>query len=405
MSILFGCAIANPNSLNAALAYLEAGLLECFCVPWMPSAGTIRMLSIVQPLWPSAQRLARRQFAPLSNVPKVQSRVGEICRLLTRAWGLDGYRLFEQVPIESWLMRTMARECHRSTVRAVHAYEDSSLWQFMEARRLGKACVYDMPICYYPAREKIHAELSRKYADWLPPNWSPITHDGLLAQKCQEMTLADLTLVPCGYAEATIREFYPHKNVVLAPYGVDAEFWTPGPINKPPGPLRFMYAGQISLRKGIPLLIEAWSRAELRDAELALVGSWLLADSKRRFLPPGIKWFPPCSPQALRDRYRESDVFVFPSFAEGFGLVLLEAMACGLPAISSEASIGPEIITDGCGFISPTGDLDRLVELLRWFDRHRDELPAMGREARAQAARCTWSNYRSLVIGAVSKLV
>ena len=306
---------------------------------------------------------------------------------------------------DRWLMRTMARECHRSTVRAVHAYENCSLWQFMEAKRLGKACVYDMPICYYAAREKTQAELRRKYPDWLPPNWSPAAHDRLRERKRQEMMLADLTLVPSSYAEATIREFYPHKEIALAPYGVDAEFWTPGPINKPPGPLRFIYAGQVSLRKGIPVLIEAWSKAGLRDAELALVGSWILADSKRRSLPPGVKWFPPCSSRALRDRYRESDVFVFPSFAEGFGLVLLEAMACGLPAIASEASIGPEIITAGCGFISSSGDLDRLVELLRWFDRNRDKLPTMSREARAKAARWTWSNYRSLVKGAVSKLV
>jgi alpha-maltose-1-phosphate synthase len=304
-----------------------------------------------------------------------------------------------------WLMRTMARECHRSTVTAVHAYEDCSLWQFMEAKRLGKACVYDMPICYYPAREKTQAELQQKYPDWLPPNWSPTIHDMPQEQKRQEMTLADLTLVPSRYAEATIREFYPHKNIARASYGVDAEFWTPGLINRPAGPLRFIYAGHASLRKGTPLLIEAWSKADLRDAELALVGPWILADSKRRSLPPGIKWFPPCSSQALRDRYRESDVFVFPSFAEGFGLVLLEAMACGLPAIASEATIGPEIITADSGFITPTGDLDRLVDLLRWFDRHRDELPAMGREARAQAARWTWSRYRALVTEAVSKLV
>jgi alpha-maltose-1-phosphate synthase len=149
---------------------------------------------------------------------------------------------------------------------------------------------------------------------------------------------------------------------------------------------------------------EAWAKAELRDAELTLVGPWILADSKRRSLPPGIKWVLPCSSRALRDRYRESDVFVFPSFAEGFGLVLLEAMACGLPAIASEASVGPEIVTAGCGFTYPPGDLDQLVELLRWFGRHRDELPALGREARAQAARSKWSNYRSLVTAAVSKL-
>jgi glycosyltransferase involved in cell wall biosynthesis len=403
MSILFGHPTGNPNSHNAALAHLEAGVLECLCVPWMPSAATIRVLSLVQPLLPLVQRLARRQFGPLSQAPKVQGRVGEVCRLLTRASGFGDYLPFDQA--NRWLMRTMAHECHRSTVRAVHAYEDCSLWQFVQAKRLGKACIYDMPICYYPAREKTLMELHRKYPDWLPPNGSPATHDRLLEQKRQEMELADLTLVACGYTAATIREFYPQKDIALAPYGVDAEFWKPGTINKPPGPLRFMYAGQISLRKGIPLLMEAWSKAELRDAELVLVGSWLLADSKRRSLPPSVKWFPPYSSQALRDQYRKSDVFVFPSFAEGFGLVLLEAMACGLPAIASEASIGPEVITAACGFVSPTGELDRLVELLRWFDQHRNELPAMGREARAEAGRYTWSNYRSLVTGAVSKFV
>src|SRR6516164_2591432 len=90
MDILFGHPTGNPNSYNAALAHLEAGRLECFCVSWMPSAATIRALSSIQPLRPSVQRLARRQFAPLSHVRKAQGRTGEICRLLMRASGLGG---------------------------------------------------------------------------------------------------------------------------------------------------------------------------------------------------------------------------------------------------------------------------------------------------------------------------
>src|SRR5262245_10090115 len=135
MSILFGHPTGNPNSYNAALAHLEAGRLECFCVPWMPSAATIWALSSIQPLRPTVQRLARRHFAPLSHVRKAQGRAGEVCRLVMRASGLGGNRLFDQA--NRWLMRTMARGCHRSTVRAIHAYEDCSLWQFMEAKRMG----------------------------------------------------------------------------------------------------------------------------------------------------------------------------------------------------------------------------------------------------------------------------
>jgi glycosyltransferase involved in cell wall biosynthesis len=403
MSILVGHPSGNPNSHNAALAYLEAGLLECFCVPWIPSTTTIEMLKSIRPLRPLAQRFERRQFPPLAHVRKVQGRVMEARRLLIRASGLSEERLSDQA--HRWLMRTMARECRRSAVTAVHAYEDCSLTQFVEAKRLGKACIYDMPTCYYTEWERIQGELGRTYSDWISPQRSRVVHEMRLKQKRQEMALADLTFVASRYVEATIREFYPHKNIARIPYGVDSEFWRPGASNEQPGPLRFIYAGNVSVRKGMPLLIEAWSKAGLRDAELALVGSWGLADSKRRSLPRGIRWFPPCSSQVLRDRYRQSHVFVFPSYSDGFGLALLEAMACGLPAIASEASIGPEIVTAGCGFTSPPGDLDRLVELLRWFDRHRDELRVMGRQARVQATHCTWSNYRSLLTEAVSKLV
>src|SRR2546430_15739876 len=88
------------------------------------------------------------------------------------------------------LMRTMARECHRSTVTATHAYEDCSLWQFIEAKRLGKACIYDMPTCYYPEWERTRVKLYRTYSDWVPPQISPVLHDARLEQKKQEMALA-----------------------------------------------------------------------------------------------------------------------------------------------------------------------------------------------------------------------
>ena len=109
----------------------------------------------------------------------------------------------------------------------------------MEAKRLGKACVYDLPTCYYPAWEKIQAELGRKYSEWIPSNGSPPAHDMRLEQKRKEMELADLTLVASRYVEATVLEFYPHKEIARTPYGVDAEFWSPGPTSKPLGAASF----------------------------------------------------------------------------------------------------------------------------------------------------------------------
>ena len=138
------------------------------------------------------------------------------------------------------------------------------------------------------------------------------------------------------------------------PYGVDLEFWKAGLDCRGRGPLRFIYAGQMSLRKGIPLLLEAWEKADMRDAELELVGLWQLAETRLKSLPRGVTHWGPCSPEALRARFCAADVFVFPSFFEGFGLVLLEAMACGLPAIASEATAGPDIYDGGLRTFGPS---------------------------------------------------
>jgi glycosyltransferase involved in cell wall biosynthesis len=246
------------------------------------------------------------------------------------------------------------------------------------------------------------------------------------------MELADLVLVACGFVEKTIREFLPAKTIAIAPYGVDAEFWSPGGAQhgawsrehgaqrseagdrsaedsllvtsdspRATPPLRFIYAGGCSIRKGTPVLLEAWEKAQLREAELSLVGSWQLAEDRLKRLPRGVKFVGPVGPERLRELYRESDVFVFPSFFEGFGLVLLEAMACGLPAIASDRSAGPDVLDDSCGRVVAAGDLEQLVEMLRWFGTHRNQLPEMKRAARAKAETFTWKKYRTAVSEAV----
>ena len=403
MTILFGHPTGNPNSHHAALAHFEAHQLEAFCVPWMPSKSTLKILECIAPLRPMARRLGRRGFSALGAVPKIQGRLGEMHRLIIRGFGRGDEALSYEA--NDWLMRTMRRECRRASVDAVHAYEDCSLWQFQEAKRLGKACIYDMPIGYYPAWEHTQADLAKRFVDWLPAGGLPSSRYARPQQKRQEMELADLVVAPSSFVAETVRAFHPNKVLALAPYGVDLKFWTPVVRNEESEILHFIYAGQISLRKGIPDLLQAWEKAALHSAELKLVGSWRLSDSKRGSLPRGVAYVPACSSEALRDHYSRANVFVFPSYFEGFALVLLEAMACGLPAIASAASGGADLLTDASGRLLPVGDLDTLVEALRWFDQNRDCLPAMGRAARKQAELCTWERYRHAVIEATSRFV
>ena len=317
MTVLFGHPGGNPNSHHAALAHFQAGRLEAFCLPWMPSASSLRLLKQVPLLRPLAQRLERRFFAPLADASLVQCRFAELKRLFMRSLGFGDEGLAYEA--NDWLMWTMRRECQRRpAVTAVHAYEDCSLWQFSEAKKRDKACIYDLPIGYYLAWEETLQELTRRYADWLPQGGLPSDRYMRPEQKRREMELADLVLVPGSFVADTVRAFHPEKKIAIAPYGVDTEFWCPSPVQPASRRLRFLYAGQLSIRKGIPDLLKAWSKAAVPDAELYLVGSWHLAAEKRRDLPHRVTHFPPCGPQLLRDHYRNADVFVFPSYFEGF---------------------------------------------------------------------------------------
>lgn len=398
MSILFGHPTGNPNSHHAALAHFERDRLEAFVVPWMPSKATLHVLELLPVLQSQARRLSRRRFEALAGAPVIQGRYGEFKRLWTRLCTAGDERLAYEA--NDWLMKTMASECRRPNVTAVHSYEDCSLWQFEEAKRLGKACIYDMPIGYYPAWERTQAELARVYADWLPAGGLPSSRWVRPEQKRREMELADIVLAPSEFVRQTIEAFVP-KQTVVAPYGIDCDYWQPAPTARN-GPLVFLAAGQLALRKGTPVLLEAWRRAGIGDAILRLIGTWQLADGKRRELPDGCEHIGPVSKDELLRQYHSADVFVLPTFFEGRALVCGEAMACGLPLITTPASGCADLIGPSCGCCNDPWDVDALVGSLRWFSGHRDQLPAMRIAARQRAEQCSWAGYRQKVAAAVT---
>ncbi len=421
MKILFGHPTGNPNSHHAALSHYESGRLAAFCVPWMPSSATLAMLKRIPGISRATDRLERRKFLPLVNAPLIQGKLGEINRLIRRRLKLQSADERLSYEANDWLMRTMAKECRRSEVSAVHSYEDCSLWQFQEAKKAGKACIYDMPIGYYPWWQEKQIDLMQRYTNWLPENAGVQQKFVRPHQKAEEMRLADLVMVPSTFVERTIKQFFPDKKTFFAPYGVDTDFWTPLP-NGDTGdrwkqgqscrvsritserPLRFLFAGQVGIRKGIPSLLMAWQLAELENAELHLVGTWSLSVKYKVSLPNGVTYHSPCSAIELRDYYRDADVFVFPSFFEGFGLVLLEAMACGMPAIASDATAGPDILTERTGKVFPAGDIHELAKALQWFSSNRHLLPEMSKASRRVAEECNWAFYRQRLSHAVSHL-
>jgi len=104
--------------------------------------------------------------------------------------------------------------------------------------------------------------------------------------------------------------------------------------------------------------------------------------------------------------YKAADIFVFASKSETQGLVLLEAMACGIPIITTPNTAGPDIITDGVeGFIIPIRDVEALKDKLEWCYSHPQELAEMGRAARRKAEELNWGLYRQRLANKVQSLL
>jgi len=215
------------------------------------------------------------------------------------------------------------------------------------------------------------------------------------------MELADVVLTACSFARNTIREFFD-KEVKLAPYGVNL----PAAVAKRKerdGVFRVTYAGTASVRKGVPLLLEVWKRLGWKDAELVLAGSWQLARPIEKHLPAGVKHAGQLSPAELRDLFTGADRLILPSNFEGYGLVILEALAQGLPVLASTATGAADLPRSEAVRLFEPENADQLAEALISAKAARGK--DLSGEARRIAEGCSWKNYRTKVREAVGTLV
>jgi len=137
------------------------------------------------------------------------------------------------------------------------------------------------------------------------------------------------------------------------------------------GPFRIAYVGRVEATKGIPLLLEAFEALPVPEKQLTLVGGW----STRRMRKYMKDWIADdrirMAPGDPLPTLHEADVFVHPTYEDGFGYAPMEALACGVPVIATEDTGMKEYIREGeNGFVVPTGRIDPIVDRLLHFRTH-----------------------------------
>jgi glycosyltransferase involved in cell wall biosynthesis len=218
----------------------------------------------------------------------------------------------------------------------------------------------------------------------------------MIERESREYLLADRVVVLSSFARRTFeRESFPSHRVLTLPLGVDVlAFRAPATVVgardqriRSGSPLRVLYVGTLSLRKGLLDLEAALERLPDVPLEIRLIGAATpeVAGVLGR-LGTRVTHVPAMPQIQLPAEYWASDLFVFPTLEDGFGLVLTQAKAAGLPILCTTNCAGPDLVhQDEDGWIVPVRSPEAIAATLRWCHTHRDRLAEM-----AQAAATTF---------------
>lgn len=292
-----------------------------------------------------------------------------------------------------WFDRALARILEKERPAAIICYNDCAIHSLHKARSLGIFCILDQMIGHVQSAVRFFQEESKLHPDFAPSTNQRVV-DWVLDRARDEVRLADLVLAGSNYVKGSLVEVgVAPERIRILPYGVDIRQFRPA-RHRSGEKFRLLFVGLISQRKGIRYLLEAMKQLAASNMELVMVGR---IDGVEQGLAPYRSYFThiPNLPHAEMHRIFESaDAFVFPSLHEGSALATYEALASGLPVITTENA--GSVVRDGVeGFVVPIRDVAALKEKILTLYRDAELRREMGVRARERAEQFTWEAYRA----------
>lgn len=291
--------------------------------------------------------------------------------------------------------------------RKISNLDSSHFWGFQgscratleAARTAGKTAICELATAHVVQAKKILTEeqhLHPEWADSIDNLYFPPVYEKRLEE---EPFMADWVIAASRFTKWTLTETgIPESKIKLLPLGFELDkipFQLKGEgfSNRP---LRLLFAGTVTQRKGIAYLLEAMEKLHWpADIELHFVGG-IQGNGKAFAARKGKSIHHPALGQyEMFQQYQNYDALVLPTVFEGFGLVIVEAMAAGLPVITTPHSMGPDVIVSGeNGWLVPIRDTEALSQAIAQL-RHQSDgsFTAMRHAARKAALNFTWQQY------------
>lgn len=253
--------------------------------------------------------------------------------------------------------------------------------------------------------------------------------DTRVATEMQIVRWADEIIAATPAEQAQLLWLYrtDRRKILIAPPGVNASRFYPLPqaeakaqLGLSPDTHLLLFVGRIEPLKGVDTILEALSRltpSALKQTAFWVIGgdpanttdrqlNQLKALTDQLGLKAVVSFVGAKDQNALRNYYAAASALLMPSDYESFGMVALEAMACGTPVIASQVGGLAFLVSDSeSGFLIPTRDATALAERIQWILSEPDGYAQMRLEAARRAQTYTWSAIADRLLNLFTELV
>lgn len=395
-----GC---GPFVQQVGRALYEGGHLARFCTtlsyrPDLPQWQLGRQLAKVAGL-DLNRLLANRRISELPHDLVHTNGWRELLRAGVNRLDRDG-RLTDilwewgELAFDRWVARQV-----QTGLSAVYGYEHAALAIFQRAKALNIPCIYELPAV---APKFVNSILSKEYA--LFPEVENAYTNRLREQqerrterRRREGELADLVIVNSTLTrDSYVAEGLEEAKIHVIPLGAPPVSTASRRMHDG-ATLRILWAGTFSLLKGAHYLLKAWkhSALERRNVVLDVFGTVTLPAKLLAGLPTNIQFHGPVPQAELHARFLEADLLVLPTLCDGFGMVVTEAMAHGLPVLTTTNAGAAQLIKHGeNGILIPVGDIEALSTAICDLLTARESLHRMSVAAQQTAAAWQWADFR-----------
>ena len=275
-------------------------------------------------------------------------------------------------------------------------YDNAALTAFAAGREQGRTCILDRTVGDLRAYNRDMAALQERYGDWFVTKGLQYD-DELTSRAAEEHVLADRILVGCPFAAGTVAQCNPPEvaakvEVLEYPFNaaVFANMPQPRPVERKK-PVRFLFLGLVIPRKGIHHVLEAIAQIPRTEATLTVVGNLGIPREMFDRYRDRLTYLPTVPRHEVPRIMTQHDVFLFPSYFEGAGIVLYEALASGMALIQSDRAA--LAVTPDTGILLDRLDTESLVAAMRRVIDDRDLLDFWRSNAQREARNYTFERY------------